>query len=668
MGSNQVLAALLHRARAALRLDGSGVLAGHGVADNAYRPPYLPYASVIGPLAVETEPERGTATQIVRVRNPGYLAGVSRDAFDIVPGPGALGLLFDDSARGTVPIDPGPLTGAAMTAGETGRDLAAVLQAAVRSGVDNGLFVESGAPVTDPVRRAELRAATVRWDPALLRLVVSSGRRGPLSGELEPGVVSQVAAVPLGAGDVGPALGLGADAGSRPGAVTRSRDTAPTAVAVDVRLDLWAGTQAELATLVDGWYAVTPTRAELLLAPTPLAADVAPGDTTVRLLFDALPQTRATLLAATAADGLADRVTGRAPGLADGATVTPTGVRLAGAAVATYPVLPVPAIAEAWHPRPAGARGWAVGLRLRVAAAAADGDAGQVFRLGYGPAVALRLRLSRDGADYRLEGTAEHADGASFAAASTAVSLATLESGNPVDIHVLVDGAAGAVRVVAAGGRPLASGAAAPGPTASGVDEDVTLVLGDPAGSDLTLEVAEVQVYGRPLGPADSRLRRPGPAAAVWTPGDPLVLSSSADGFASAGAGFHGYVVGVEGDVVRLDRPVTEAHRRGGTLAHQGRLFMAQRQLRRNDDLMNRIYRVALEYRVSTFLDDTRAAVTAPLVERPEVEVRELVRLLAEQAGPPVPSAPPTRPAPATVGVHAVITDSITTSPTITEL
>ncbi len=668
MGSNHVLAALLHRSRAALRIDGNGVLAGHGVADNAYRPPHLPYASVIGPLALEMEAERGTTAHIVRVRNPGYLAGVPREPADVVPGPGRLGLEFDGSARGSVPVDPGPLTGSVLTAGRTGRDLAAVLQDAIRSAVDDGLFTEAGAPVTDALRRAELRAVTVRWDAALLRFVVSSGRRGPVSDDLEPGVTSLVAPAPPGADDIGPALGLGSGAGSRPGAVTRSRDAAPTAVAVDVRLDLWARAQAELAALLDAWSAVTPTRAELLLAPTPLAADVARGDTSVRLLFGALPQHPAELLAVTADGGPVDRVAGRVAELAAGAAVTPAGLRLAGAATATYPVVPLPAIAEAWHPRPAGALGWAVELHLRVAAAAADGDAGEVFRLAYGPAAALRLRLVRSGAEYRLEGDAERADGASFAAGSAAVDAAVLEAATPVHVHVLVDGAGGAVRVVADGGRPATAGAPAPGPTASGADEEVVLVLGDPAGSDLTVEVAEVHVYGRPLGPADSRLRRPGPAAAAWTPGDPLVLSRSADGFSGTGTSFHGFVLAVEADEVRLDRPVTETFRRGAALAHQGRLFMAQRQLRRNDDLMNRIYRVAIEYRVSTFLDDTRASVTAPLVERPDVELRELARLLGEQANPP---ALPARPAPATVGVSAVLTAAATptpASPTTTQL
>lgn len=660
MGSIHVLAALLHRSRAGLRLDGTGILAGHGVADQAYRPPHLPYASVVGPLAVETEPERGALAQIVRVRNPGYLAGVSRNSTDLVPGPGFVGLLFDDSASVSAPVDPGPLGGASLTAGNAGRQLAAILQDALRAAVDNGLYVEAGAPVTDPVRRAELRAVTVRWDPVLLRMVVSSGRRGPISGDLDIAVTSQVAAVPLPAGDLGPALGLGTAADSRPGAITRTRDAAPTAVALDVRLDLWAGTQGELATMLDAWFAVTPTRAELLLAPTPIAADVAPGDTTVRLIFGVLPQSAATLLAATSADGLTDRVTGRAPALAGGAAVTAAGVRLAGPGAASYPIVPVPAIAEAWHPRSAGALGWAVGLRLRVAAPAADGSAGQVLRLGYGPAAALTLRLVRTAGSYRFDAAADRADGAPFAGGSATVGAAVLEGPEAVDVHVLVDGAAGAVRVVVTGGSPVApAAAAAPGAAASGIDEEVTLVLGDPAGSGLTLDITEAQVYDRPLGPADSRLRRPGPAAAVWSPGDPLVLGRSADGFRSEGTSFHAVVLSADGDLVRLDRPVTEAYPRGTTVAHQGRLFMSQRQLRRNDDLMNRIYRVAVEYRVSAFLDDIRAAVTAPLVERPEVEVRELARLLAEQSGTPRP----VRPAPATVGVRAELTTSTTTSP-----
>jgi len=112
---------------------------------------------------------------------------------------------------------------------------------------------------------------------------------------------------------------------------------------------------------------------------------------------------------------------------------------------------------------------------------------------------------------------------------------------------------------------------------------------------------------------------------------------------------------------VHLDRPVTETFRRGSSIAHQGRLFIAQRQLRRNDDLMNRLCRVVLEYRVSAFLDDTRSSVTAPLVERPEVELRELARLLAEQADPLDPSYPP-RPGPARIGISTVITSSTASS------
>ena len=49
--------------------------------------------------------------------------------------------------------------------------------------------------------------------------------------------------------------------------------------------------------------------------------------------------------------------------------------------------------------------------------------------------------------------------------------------------------------------------------------------------------------------------------------------------------------------VVSLDRPAPEDFPRSRTLAHGGALFVTQRQLRRNDNLMNRVYRVAVDGR-----------------------------------------------------------------------
>lgn len=661
MGSSQLLNAMLHRTRAALRLDGLGVLAGHGVADQVYRPPHLPYASIVGPLGLETESERDVPARMVRVLNPGYLAGVPRTAVDNVPAAGVLGLVVDSTATGAVPVDFGALAGTPITAEGTGPRIAAALQAAIVAAVAVDAFTE-GAPISDSARLAELRAVIVRWDPVLDRLVISSGRRGPVTADPRPGV-SRVATAAQPVGDVAPALGLAAGAVTASGTITRSRDTPPTAVAIDVRLDLWAGTQAELARLLDAWCAVTPTRSELLLGPTPLAADAAPGDTSVRLLFGALPRTPATVVSAGPVDGFVDRISGRAPALA-GTVLTSSAIRLAGGATATFRAVPVRPIADAWHPNPAGLRGWSADLDLRAAAAAAVGDSGQVLRVGYGPRTVLMLSLVRDTATrYLLRGTAESADGTPFATAGVALDANVIEGAARVHVHVSVDAAAGAVRLLAERGTVQPVMAAVPGAAAAGVDEDVVLTLGDPGGPGLDIEIGEVQLNGRPLGPADSRLRRLGPAASDWTPGDRLVLTRSLDGFSGSGPTFDGYVLGVDGAALHLDRPITEGFPRGASIAHAGRLFMAQRQLRRNDDLMNRIYRVAFEYRISAFLDDTMAAVSAPLVERPEVEVRELARLIAEQADPLAPVYPP-RPAAQAVGISTRITTSAARSST----
>lgn len=649
MGSGQVLSAMLHRGRAALRVDGLGVLAGHGVADHAYRPPHLPYASLVGPLNLETESERDVPAQVVRVRNPGYLAGADRAGADLVPPPGVLGLRLDGSAEATIALDFGPRAGTPLTGAGTGAAVAAGMQAAIRAAVTAGAFLADGAAITDPARLAELRAVTVRWDRARNRLVISSGRRGPVSGELRPGLNSSVTRVARAGNDVAGALGLAAGAFAAPGTISRTRDTPPTAVGIDVRLDLWASNQTQLARLLDAWWAATPTRSELLLDATMLAEDAADGDTSVRLLFGTLPRTPTTVVALDADGDFIDRISGRPPTLS-GAVAAAGGLLLSGSDTATYIAVGVRPVAEAWHPVPPGVRGWAAELGIRLQLPGGNGDSAQVLRLAYGNATVIRLDLTRAGGDYRLRATGERADGADFGFAAVTVAPEALEGDDPLHVHVAVDAAAGVLRLLADRGIAEPGGDPQPGPAAAGIDEDVVLTLGDPAGSDLDLEIRELMLDSRPLGPADPRLRRTGPAATWWAPGDPLVLAHSLDGYSATGPAFHGAVVAVTGDVLALDRPITGDFPRGSSIAHGGRLFMAARQLRRNDDLMNRLYRVALEYRVSAFLDDTRSGVSAPAVERPEVEVRELARLLAEEANPLAPAYPP-RPAAGTVGV-----------------
>ena len=107
MGSRELVEGLLWRARAGIRVEGS-LRAGHGMADASYRPPALPYASVVGPLNIELEPDRDQPRTIfLPVQAPGYLAGAERAAGDLVPGPGHLTLRLDGDILVTADVDLG---------------------------------------------------------------------------------------------------------------------------------------------------------------------------------------------------------------------------------------------------------------------------------------------------------------------------------------------------------------------------------------------------------------------------------------------------------------------------------------------------------------------------------------------------------------------------------
>lgn len=124
-----MLAGLLWRARAGLRLEGAALRAGHGMADQNYRPPHLPYASVVGPLCVEVEPDRDAPRAVsLWVQTPGHLDGAARPAGAVAPSPA-----FSRSAWTATPSSRSP-------------------------------------------------SVTVRWHRSRQRLVVSSGRRGVVTG------------------------------------------------------------------------------------------------------------------------------------------------------------------------------------------------------------------------------------------------------------------------------------------------------------------------------------------------------------------------------------------------------------------------------------------------------------------------------------------------------
>lgn len=667
MGSRELLTGFLWRARAGVRADGLAVMAGHGMADAAYRPPALPYVSVVGPLTVELEPERDLPRVVfVPVQSPGYLAGASRGLADPVPDDGQLRIRADGDVVVTADVVLGPLAGQTWAAAAVGPAVAEALQTAVRAGTRT---VE-GVVVTDVDRVAELDAMTVRWDAARRRLVVASGRRGVITGTdllaRQPSSVEPVEP----AGPMMAALGLAMGGEPldaplvAPGRVIRHRRPTPTAVALDVRVDLWAGSQSELAEVLDAWTRITATRGQLLVQPAVLASDVAATDTSVRLLAPAEPLTRTTLVALDVIDAtLVDRVTGGRARLRGGAAVADGELALSGTQGADLTFFTRAPVPSAWEPDSPTRHGYAATVGLR-APALAMGDSAQVLTIRLAGRPALTLGLERVAAGVELRAAAARADAGTFAPASGVVTLPALQAG--IDVHVSLDARRGSLTLAVDGQLLDVGGPGHPGPPVGGPGMQVVVgaVEGAP-GNTGDLAVRHVHVHSAPVGAPDPRLRQAAAPASAWSPGDPFVLARSQDGVGTSGDGVPASVVGVQGDRVLLDRPVGASFPRASSIAFRRSEFFSQRTLRRSDDLMNQLYRISAEYRVSTLLDEPDARVSAPLVESVDIQTRDFAQFAAELAGAPDPLASG-RPAGGAPGTTARFADNPTRTTTST--
>jgi len=217
-------------------------------------------------------------------------------------------------------------------------------------------------------------------------------------------------------------------------------------------------------------------------------------------------------------------------------------------------------------------------------------------------------------------------------------------------VHALADAGTGSVALFLDGvpaGAP--DGTPTPGPPAGGAG--MLLRLGDAAGIAPAVTVEHLHLAGRPLGPPDPRSRAGIAPATAWAPGEPVTLARTEDGVTTTGTSFTATVSAVDGDELTLDRPVAGSFPRAATLVFSRALFFSQRQLRRQDDLLNRLYRMSAEYRVSSFLDERFAGVSAPLAETAEVDLRDLTRSLLAADGTPLPA--PARPAPQHPGTSA---------------
>ena len=524
-GSGLVLASLLVR-QAGLRVHRMPLFAGHGVVDANFRPARLPYVSITGPLNFELEPERDPTRPVhLWVQTPGYLAGATLGAGDVVPPAGAtpFTVAFDGDAEATLDPDLDAVAGEALDDPGTGRTVAAAIEAAVHTAVDAGGFVADGVPVDDPERRAELRAATVRYDDSRSRVVIASGRRGIVA---EPGVGGWLpSGVEVRDGALAAALGLtGVAAVRAPGRVVRHQRPSPTAVAVDVRVDHWAGSQLELAAVLDAWVRITPTRGQLLEQPALLAADVEIGDTVIGLQPDGEPPAHSTLLQLERTGArFVDRLTAREATLVNGAVVDGAGLQLDGNATAAIRFFDAPPIPYAWLPDRPGRDGYSFSIGLTLG----GGAVGDVFRVLAAThdgqtVLAVDAEIVDDNGNARaqLRATGENAVGGGFDVTTATFDTAGLAAG--VEIHVVLDPLTG-VSVFVDGGV-LGTAPTALGELPGGFD--MTLVVGEPAvGVPAPITIVHVQVHGRPLGPVDPKLRTAIAPASAWAPADSVCIS-----------------------------------------------------------------------------------------------------------------------------------------------
>lgn len=621
----EILSGLLWQGRMALRSGDVRVFAAHGYVDEGYRPSRVPFLSVVGPLGLFPEPERENGrTGVATFRVPGFLVGRPRAPADSVPANGSLMLRFD--GRATVTLT--GLPGGSFASSDTGPGLAAAINTKLGEALGGGLFQEpSGAPLTDPLLLAALSAVTSRWDVEGQRLAISS----------DPGIASMefrssVEVLPV-AGSIADALGLEPPEQSQAGRAFLSRIRAPKAMAIDVQVDLWAGSQGDLASIMDTVAIAIPTRGQMILRPSLLAEDVADGATSVRLLTRGEPTTLLSLVHLEASDQNLERARGGRVDLTPGASFLPAseGLSLSGTGTASVLVYPLPAVPDPLRADNPAPDGLSLSLGLRVAPGAVAAQTLPVAVLMAQALPVLQLIVSYVQVDTRLMGevvaTATLAQGGGTQVAETRWRLPAerLEAG--VELHARLSAAEGVVWLSADGTpQPLQDADATPVPpfAAPGVTvvaSDMVLTLGAATGTPLDFTVDHLHLVAEPVGPLDPALRRSVTAASRLSLGDVVVLGSSDDGFRVGKERFQALVMGVDGDLVTLSKPVEGVWARGRTLVFEEECFFFQTQLRRRDDVLNHLYRCCVDYRVSALMDEPNARTTARLVEKPVLDL-----------------------------------------------
>ncbi|MEM0947943.1 MAG: hypothetical protein AAGK37_11085 [Pseudomonadota bacterium] len=669
MTLSDILNAMIWRSRIALRLVNAPLFAGHGLADTGYRPQRLPYASVVGPLNLEIEPDRDLpASSFIFAQSPGYLAGRDLDAAAVLPPAGQLHFRFDGVTRLSAAVDFSGDAGAVIS-DPVGRRAARVMTDAIAASVTANGALENGVPVVDPDRLNELGGIAVRWQSARRRFVVRSGRRSVIesSDQISAAAPSGVT-IQSGADDLADALGFADESALVvPGRIARHRLTSPRAVAVDLRFDLWAGAQQHLADLLERWAVLTPTRGQIQLCPCALRAPVVAGARELRILPGAWPSERWTLAHIDMAGELRNRVDNRPIDIAGGALAVDGHLELEPTQTASTGVWEAEALPPPDRPDHPAPTGYALMVEFSLLGAPADGERVEIASLSTSNGTALSLALSFRTRDGTLEGVvelrAERQGAGAFSPRDFLIDPTGL--GQSRMVHVVLEAPEGRFFAYVDGDPLPLDDAAAPLPRAAGQplgEEEMTLTLGTSANNDRTLRVRRVELLGRPLGPVDPRLPNTTARADRWAVGDPVGLARSYD-TREATDTFTAIVTAVEDDRLILDRPLPRSYDAARTVVFKRALFFSQRQWRRRDDLMNRLYRLSAEYRVSAFLEERIPATTAPIVETPDVEIFDLTRVLAGEAAAAEGASSASPPVPPRMDRPGVTTEFVVASP-----
>ncbi|WP_437942642.1 hypothetical protein [Sorangium sp. So ce341] len=603
--------------------------AGHGYADPAFRPSDLPFVSVLGPMAVELHAERETTKPpVVLLQLPGYVVSARRETPTLVPAGGALRLRFD--GRGAVTLAGLPqvqLGDAAACAA-----FAADVEQRIRNAVTlNAVTDIDGNPLLGEDDLADIAKATCRFDADSSRFAVSSGRRGVVEvmRSASGPRASTVEVLPV-ANDIAGPLGLrdGTVVGGR---LVRHQLPAPRAINMDVRLELWAASQPELASVADHLIHVAPSRGAVRTLPALLSRSGADGDTALALLPAGEPTARHSLAHVEAGGGAVDRVTGRSfspaltPSPAKGRFVLTGADRSMSLGVWPTPLVPSPLDAD--HPAP---RGLSLSLSLALGAGGGPGDEVQAcaLRRAGAPVLVLTLRKvqlqgNKVGVDLEATATFRQPGGVTSTATTVMrVPLASVEKG--IQLHATVVAVTGLIELYV-DGEPqlLTEPAQTPSPPVAGVGAvdagtDMTLTLGSPAQSPLALEIGHAHLLSEPFGPLDPALRGSVTRAQRFAPGQRIQLARPG-GRAEERASFT--VVSVANDAIEISPALRGAWPAGQTSVFAEEHFFEQVSLKRRDDLANRLFRISGDYRVSAFLDQLVAQPPVPVVETPEVEM-----------------------------------------------